>query len=143
MVRLTTIMEWKMLINQELERNNSVCGTCLILRRNTVVHASGCLKDLNSQHMQQFINVFRCSSEKHTKQLYDTGFNLSLNERKNLKFNIFYKSLTSVYASCLNGELGLVVCYLPYGVLVCMHDTPLNSGSVINTIEKFCAKLRS
>ena len=139
----TCKMNWDKLIESELLCHKSIIGICLIIRRNTIAYSSGCLKNISSSYSAQFSNVFRCSSDKHEQQLLSTAFKLPLKDDNILKFNVFHKSMCSVYATCSSERLGLVVCYLPYGTLICVHDSPRTAGNTINAIETFSSKLRS
>ena len=136
-------MDWDSFIQRELLINQYINGVCLIGVKNKIHYEYGQLTGLSQGDLNQFSQVFRVASEKHEQYICRQGFSLRSKQDKVLKFNIYHKTLGSAYATCLNDDLGLVVCSLPYGVLVCMHCIPQMAGEALNVIEAFCTKLRA
>ena len=137
-------MDWDDFIQRELLTHHCINGVCLIVTKNKIAYEHGELSGLKPSDLDQFTHLFRFATEAHDRNILNKGFVLaSKTGDKVWKFNIYHKTHCSAYATCLNADLGLVVCSLPYGVLVCMHCVPQMAGEAVNVIESFCQKLRA
>ncbi|XP_070578259.1 uncharacterized protein [Ptychodera flava] len=138
---ITSDVEWDTFIHENLIQHGIVNGVALITRQCQIVYSYGSLQDLEQSNWEQFGNLFFSLSPEQDQPLFARGFNLPVdNEMKN--FKIYKKTNCSIYATSHGNKLGLIVCNLPYGVLICTYGYPHTAGIAVKHVEQFSDLLR-
>lgn len=141
---MATVPSWDEFITEHLLYNSLFCGACLLSQHGEKVYTHGHLSNLSQEETQQFISAFRTSSQAADQEVMQTGFCLtSTGNRGTRQFKIYSKTFTSMYSTSSDGQMGLTVNKLPYGVLICLFTNSVTAAKAVKQVEQFCDRLRS
>ncbi|XP_078349552.1 uncharacterized protein LOC144634476 [Oculina patagonica] len=134
---------WKEFVEAHLLVGDVLDGLIVLTKRGDSIYSCGKLKDLNQKFYSQFLVVFTSTSEEQESALCQKGFVLQTDkDDQEIKYIIYSKNFCSVYAMTRQNRSGILVCSLPYGILVAMYSFPCTSVKAIEIVEKACELLR-
>ncbi|KAL4238907.1 hypothetical protein ACF0H5_003614 [Mactra antiquata] len=127
-------------ISENLIKSNLISGSLLLSKQGHVMYKYGDLKNLSQENIAQLLGLFDRVSD--TESYADKDVNLSSSKGRKIKYKVYHKTFSSMYATSSEGNGGLTVCNLPYGVLVCTYDSHTRVGEAVKAIEYFCDIMR-
>ncbi|KAM7440967.1 hypothetical protein ABFA07_009953 [Porites harrisoni] len=134
---------WSQFAEAHLFVGEILDGLILLTKRGDSIYSCGKLKDLEEKYFSQFLVVFNITSEDEESNLCQRGFVLQTGkDASENKYIIYSKSFCSVYAVTHKNRGGIIVCDLPYGILVATYSFPCTSVKAIDIVEKACELLR-
>ncbi|KAK3710530.1 hypothetical protein QZH41_009356, partial [Actinostola sp. cb2023] len=91
----------------------------------------------------QFVQIFNASTGEQEEKLCSKGFVLPDIHGKQNHFTIYHKTYCSVYSTSEHNNQGLIICNLPYGVLIASHASNQTSTDAVRVVENACRILRT
>ncbi|KAJ7384787.1 hypothetical protein OS493_020379 [Desmophyllum pertusum] len=134
---------WSEFVEAHLLVGDVLDGLTVLTKRGDSIYSCGKLKDLDQKFYSQFLVIFTTTSEEQESALCQKGFILqTAKDDLEIKYIIYSKSFCSVYAMSRHNRSGILVCSLPYGILVATYSFPCTSVKAIEIVEKACELLR-
>jgi len=136
-------VNWKEFVEANLLVGDILDGLIVLTKRANSIYSCGNLKDLHQKFYSQFLAIFNTTSEEQESALCQKGFVLkTTKDDQEVKYIIYSKNFCSVYAMTRHNRSGVLVCSLPYGILVATYSFPCTSVKAIEIVEKACKLLR-
>lgn len=140
---MQTRENWSKFVQAHLFVGEVLDGLILLTKRGDSIHSCGKLKDLDEKYYSQFLVIFNITSEEEESSLCQKGFVLQTDiDACEDKYIIYSKKFCSVYAVTRHNRSGIIVCNLPYGIMVATYSFPCTSVKAIDIVEKACELLR-
>ena len=96
-----------------------------------------------SKDFEQFKGVFNSITEKQDVTICQKGFTLERDDNVKVHYKVYKKSLCSMYCMSENRQSGLIVCNLPYGMLITTYSQPVKAQDAVELVENACTLLRN
>ncbi|XP_074663067.1 uncharacterized protein LOC141915442 [Tubulanus polymorphus] len=143
-------MNWNKYITEKLLKKGLLNGVCLTSPHGHCLYEYGILSNTGTENDWSLFS--RAFPDPDAALM--NGFEISLNYNYTgtlmnnrlykQKYKVYKQTYCSMYATVVGGYDGLIVCKLPYGLLICTFFGGLNSPhSVVKEVESFCDKLRA
>lgn len=134
---------WSEFVKEHLFVGAILDGVIVLTKRGDSIYSCGNLQDLTQKYYAQFLVIFTTTSEEQDSAACQKGFILqTANDDQEIKYIIYSKNFCSVYAMSRHNRSGIIVCSLPYGVLIATYSFPCTSVKAIEIVENTCEQLR-
>ncbi|KAL5008255.1 hypothetical protein ScPMuIL_013836 [Solemya velum] len=134
---------WKQFVTGKLLCHNVLSGVVLMSCQAQPFYTFGELEHLTPEDLKQFLNAFTHPQRDDGSKTSPRSFHIRTSHTDYMDFKVYQKSYCSIYATSEGSSDGLVICNLPYGLLVCTYHRPIQDGHAIQVIENFCDLLRA
>ncbi|XP_031569250.1 uncharacterized protein LOC116303788 [Actinia tenebrosa] len=139
---MQNVDNWETFVNEHLLQFGVVDGLLLITKRGEAVYSQGKLSAVERKYTEQFVNIFNASTSEQETAFCCKGFDLEDDRGKMNHFTIYHKTFCSVYCTSEHNKKGLIVCNLPYSVLIASYPCGQTNTEVIRIVENACKILR-
>ncbi|XP_013405741.1 uncharacterized protein LOC106170429 isoform X2 [Lingula anatina] len=136
-------LPWETFIQANLLATGVVNGVAVLTKSGQCAFLHGRLYNLEKVNWKQFLEIFQYSSEKHNDQIFENGFRLQFPGQREIQYKVYQKTYCSAYATSQGNQEGLIVCNLPYGILISTFSYPQVAAVAVKVVENFCDKLRA
>ncbi|CAH1791395.1 unnamed protein product [Owenia fusiformis] len=136
------IKDWSSFVKDGLLDSGLFSGVGLITKQSKPTYTYGSLTDIEQSCWKQFCDLFQLWSSTNEQVTSKNQLSLTFKDSKHVSYKIYKKTFCSVYATSERNQEGLVVCNLPYGILIVTHSQPQPGVKAIKLIEQFCDQLR-
>ncbi|CAB4024209.1 Hypothetical predicted protein [Paramuricea clavata] len=136
---------WERFVQDNLLYANTLDGILLITSYGEQIYCWG--PKIDEDECKQFKGVFNSITENQELAICQKGFTLK-RDHDNIKgfkvhYKVYKKSLCSMYCMSENRQSGLIVCNLPYGMLITTYSHPVKAQDAIELVENACTLLRN
>ncbi|XP_032228338.2 uncharacterized protein LOC116611844 [Nematostella vectensis] len=134
---------WKDFVQEHLLKYGVIDGIILTTKRGEAIYSHGKMNSIDQSKLGQFVQMFSVSTEEQELAACKRGFVLYNMDGKSTHYKVYHKMPCSAYCTSGGNSQGLLVCNLPYGVLVASHPAQQTNTMVINIVERACQLLRA
>ncbi|XP_078621181.1 uncharacterized protein LOC144887667 [Branchiostoma floridae x Branchiostoma japonicum] len=133
---------WEDFVYQNLLQYGAVTGVALFGCHGNLVYSHGCLSDGREEQLWgQVKDLFTKLPPEEDHQV-NRVLTIHTGQRS-ADFRIYQMTENSVYGTTDKQRHGVVVCHLPLGILVALHEERFPASKAVMVVENFCGLLRA
>ncbi|XP_078700513.1 uncharacterized protein LOC144927138 [Branchiostoma floridae x Branchiostoma belcheri] len=133
---------WEDFVHTNLLQYGAVTGVALFGCHGNLVYSQGCLSDGRDRELWgQVKDLFTKLPPEEDRQV-NRVLTIPMGQRS-ADFRIYQMTENSAYGTTERQRHGVVVCHLPLGILVALHEERFPASKAVSVVENFCGLLRA